>query len=165
MIKGIDVLLNTDYFENKQEFDDIAENIVYTGPIDEFFDYRFGKLEYRSLRFEHENLDIENYQGNAVVNYTDISVPYTRIIEHKFFNDKNQKNTVITKEYPATFQDTLEPYYPINDEKNNELYEKYRVYAEKSSQVIFGGRLAEYRYYDMHHVIRSALDHVKQITK
>lgn len=163
MIQGIDLQCQVDYLENKATYDDLADTIVYTGPIDRFFDYRFGELEYRSLRFEQETLSIDNYQGNAVVNYTDVQVPFTRIIEHKFFQDKNQKNTIITREYPASYQDNREPYYPINDDKNMSLYRKYQAIAENTPKVIFGGRLAEYRYYDMHHVIKRALDLAKSL--
>jgi len=158
MLEGIEVKLNTNYFSDREHFDSIAEKIVYTGPIDEFFDYCYGELEYRSLRFEHEELGIDNYQGNAVINYSEESIPYTRIIEHKYFNFKNQKTTIISKEYPTDYSETKEPYYPINDEKNTKIYNKYKEKAAKNSSFIFGGRLAEYRYYDMHQVIRRALD-------
>ena len=130
--------------------------------IDEFYDYKFGTLEYRSLRFEHEILNEENYQGNAVVNYTEYDIPYTRIIEHKHFEYGNQSKTVITREYPATWNKGDEPYYPINNNKNNELYAKYKELADKEENVIFGGRLAQYKYYDMHNVIEKALEAVNK---
>ena len=158
MLEGIDVKLNVDYFKNKEELDSIAEKVVFTGMIDEYYNYEFGELEYRSLRFEHEVIKMENYQGNAVVNYTEYEIPYTRIIEHKHFEFGKQKNTVITKEYPETWKKGDEPYYPINNEKNNRMYLKYKAKAEKENNVIFGGRLAEYKYYDMHHVIERALE-------
>ena len=157
ILTGIEVKLETNYFNNKNYFDSIAKKIVYTGPIDEFFNYKYGKLEYRGLKFEHEVLDLDNFQGNAVINYTDESVPYTRILEHKHFNPINCNKTIITKEYPADWNFGDEPYYPINDEINNNLYKKYLSLAEKEKSIIFGGRLAEYKYYDMHQVIESAL--------
>ena len=161
LLSGIEVRMNTDYFDNKEEFDSLADKIVYSGPIDQFFNYCFGHLDYRSLKFETEELDIENFQGNAVINYTELEVPFTRIVEHKFFNFRNQKTTIITKEYSADYQDTNEPYYPINNERNNLLLEKYKNLCISYPNVIFGGRLAEYRYYDMHHVIQRALDLAK----
>ena len=135
---------------------------MYTGTIDSYFDYCFGKLQYRSLRFETEVLDCDNYQGNAVINYTDRETPYTRIIEHKHFEFGTQEKTVITREYPAEWTEGMEPYYPVNDERNQEFYKKYAELAEKEENVIFGGRLAEYRYYDMDKVIESALSCVKK---
>jgi len=132
--------------------------VVYTGMIDEYFDYCFGKLEYRSLKFENETLSMSNYQGNAVVNYTDFETPYTRIIEHKHFEFGTQKKTVITREYPQQWDEKKEAYYPINDEKNNQLFEKYKQIAERQTNVVFGGRLADYAYYDMDKTIRKALD-------
>mgnify|MGYP000002216799 FL=1 len=135
---------------------------LYTGTIDSYFDYCFGKLQYRSLRFETEVLDCDNYQGNAVINYTDRETPYTRIIEHKHFEFGTQEKTVITREYPAEWTEGMEPYYPVNDERNQELYKKYAELAGKEKNVIFGGRLAEYRYYDMDKVIESALSCVKK---
>ena len=162
MLDGIEVRLNTDFFENREELELIADKIVFTGMIDEFYDYKFGTLEYRSLRFEHEVLNEENYQGNAVVNYTEYDIPYTRIIEHKHFEYGIQPKTVITREYPDTWNKGDEPYYPINDDKNNELYSKYKELADKEENIIFGGRLAEYKYYDMHHVIEQALNCVKK---
>ena len=162
MLEGIEVKLNTDFFENRDEFENIAEKIVFTGPIDKFYNYKFGELEYRSLRFETEVKDTENYQGNAVVNYTEYEIPYTRIIEHKHFEYGTQEKTVITKEYPDKWVQGKEPYYPINNDRNNEIYEKYKELAEKENNVIFGGRLGEYKYYDMHKVIERALDCVKK---
>lgn len=162
LLEGIDVKLNTDFFKNREELENLADRIVFTGMIDEFYDYRFGTLEYRSLRFQHEILNEENYQGNAVVNYTEYEIPYTRVIEHKHFEDGKQDKTVITKEYPASWKKGEEPYYPINNEKNNLIYEKYKELADREENVIFGGRLAEYKYYDMHDVIQQALDIVNK---
>ena len=157
MLEGIEVKLNTNFFDNREYFENIAEKIVFTGMIDEFYNYKFGKLEYRSLRFETETLDEENYQGNAVVNYTEREISYTRIIEHKHFEFGKQEKTVITKEYPNEWKEGDEPYYPVNDEKNNKLYEKYKKLAEKEKNIIFGGRLGEYKYYDMDKVIEKVL--------
>ncbi len=157
MLANADVRLGVDFFEQRNELCALADKVVYTGMIDQYFDYRFGKLEYRSLRFEHQHLPIANYQGNAVVNYTDKETPFTRIIEHKHFEFGTQPSTVITKEYPEEWTDKQEPYYPINDSKNDDLYKKYRELSLNESNVIFGGRLAEYKYYDMHHVIAHAL--------
>ena len=157
MLVGIEIKLNTNFFDDREYFENIAEKIVFTGMIDEFYNYKFGKLEYRSLRFETETLDEENYQGNAVVNYTEREIPYTRIIEHKHFEFGKQEKTVITKEYPSEWKEGDEPYYPVNDERNNELYEKYRELAEKEKNIIFGGRLGEYKYYDMDKVIEKVL--------
>lgn len=159
MLDGIEVRLNTDYFENKAEFDTLADKIVYTGPIDAYFDYKFGHLEYRSVRFETEKLDTANYQGNAVVNYTDRETPWTRIIEHKWFefgkdiNGNDIDKTIISKEYSSEWHPGDEPYYPVNDDKNNALYEKYKQLADNEKNVIFGGRLGQYKYYDMDVVI------------
>lgn len=162
LLAGSEVLLNTDFFENKKELLATAEQVVFTGKIDEFFDYRFGKLEYRTVRFDTQVLSLPNYQGNAVVNYTGADVPYTRIIEHKHFESFGEDvysnpNTVISKEYSVEWEDGLEPYYPINDEKNSGIYLKYKELAESSS-VIFGGRLAEYKYYDMAPIVGRVLD-------
>lgn len=165
MLNGIEVRLNCDYFENKQELDTIAEKIIFTGPIDKFYEYKFGELEYRSLRFETEVLDVENYQGNAVVNYTEYEIPYTRIIEHKHFEYGTQYKTVVTKEYPAVWNKEKEAYYPVNNEQNNELYNKYKELAEKDKHIIFGGRLGQYKYYDMHKVIEEALKCVREEVK
>lgn len=162
MLENIEVRLNTDFFERRKELESIADKIVFTGMIDQFYDYKFGTLEYRSLRFEHEILEEENYQGNAVVNYTEYDIPYTRIIEHKHFEYGTQLNTVITREYPATWSKGDEPYYPINDDQNNEIYAKYKALANNEDKVIFGGRLAQYKYYDMHNVIEQALNCVKE---
>jgi UDP-galactopyranose mutase len=161
MLEGIEVKLNTNFFDNREYFENIAEKIVFTGMIDEFYNYQFGKLEYRSLRFETEVLSEKNYQGNAVVNYTEREIPYTRIIEHKHFEFGKQEKTVITREYPSEWQEGEEPYYPVNDEKNNKLYEKYRELAEEENRVIFGGRLGEYKYYDMDKVIEKVLRDIK----
>lgn len=163
MLEGIEVRLNTDFFDNREGLQNLADKIVYTGMIDEFYNYKFGTLEYRSLRFEHEILDEENHQGNAVVNYTEYEVPYTRIIEHKHFEFGTQPKTVITKEYPVKWNKGDEPYYPINNNRNNELYQKYRELAQKEPNVIFGGRLAEYKYYDMDDVIEQALKCAKEM--
>ena len=154
--------LNTDFFADRENLEASATKIVFTGMIDQFFDYKFGELEYRSLRFEHEILDQENYQGNAVVNYTERDIPYTRIIEHKHFEFGTQDKTVITREYPADWKRGDEPYYPINDAKNNAIYEQYLAEAEKNGRVIFCGRLADYKYYDMHVTVERALDVVEE---
>lgn len=165
MLDGIEVRLNTDFFKNREQLQNIAEKVVFTGMIDEFYDYKFGALEYRSLKFEHEILNEENHQGNAVVNYTEYEVPYTRIIEHKHFEYGTQPKTVITKEYPSKWNKGDEPYYPINNDKNNKLYSKYKELADNETKVIFGGRLAEYKYYDMHNVIEQALKCVNEQLK
>ena len=158
LLEGTEVKLNCDYFDFIKQYPDIAEKVVYTGMIDEFYGYKYGELEYRSLRFETERLEEENHQGNAVVNYTEREVPYTRIIEHKHFEKAVSPVTYITREYPAAWKKGDEPYYPVNDAKNNALYEKYRALAEKEENVIFGGRLGQYKYYDMDKVIAAALD-------
>lgn len=158
MLEGSEVLLNTDYFEYRKEHPDIANKLVYTGQLDQYFDYRYGVLEYRSVRFEMEVLDCPNYQGNAVVNYTGDEVPYTRIIEHKHFEFGTQPKTVISKEYSSEWKQGDEPYYPVNNDRNEALVEKYRAAAAKEKNVIFGGRLGDYRYYDMDKVISAALD-------
>lgn len=162
LLEGSDVRLGIDYFKNKTELDALAKQIVYTGQLDEYFGFKLGYLEYRSLRFEHQTLDTPNYQGNAVVNYTDGETPFTRIIEHKHFEFGTQDKTVITHEYPQEWTPGQEPYYPVNDDKNDKLLREYRKLAEAESNVIFGGRLAEYRYYDMHQVIGSALVKVRK---
>jgi len=162
MLAGIDVRLCCDFFEYREELKNVAETIVFTGMIDQYYDYCYGELEYRSLRFETELLDIDNYQGNAVVNYNEYEIPFTRIIEHKHFEYGTQAQTVITREYPATWQKGDEPYYPMNDDRNNQLYAKYRELADKEEHVIFGGRLGMYQYFDMHHVIDEALKCVDQ---
>ena len=158
MLQGIEVLLNTDYLDNKGKWDALAEKVVYTGPIDRYFDYCYGNLEYRSVRFESEILDTENFQGNAVVNYTDSETPFTRIIEHKHFEFGTQPKTVISREFSQEWTPGDEPYYPVNDEKNSALYAKYKALGDLETGTIFGGRLAEYRYYDMDAVIASALE-------
>ena len=169
MLDGIEVRLNSDFFEKRKEYASCAKKILFTGMIDEFFDYCYGELEYRSLRFEHELLDCENYQGNAVVNYTEYEVPYTRIIEHKHFefqcqagNEGSNPKTIITKEYPADWKRGDDPYYPINDERNDTLYKKYKELADKEDNVIFGGRLGLYKYFDMDSDIQAALSLVKE---
>lgn len=157
MLDGIEVILNEDYLKNKEYWNKQATKVIYTGPIDAYFDYSLGHLEYRSLRFETEILDIPNYQGSAVVNYTDSEIPYTRICEHKHFDYLECPKTVITKEYSSEWKVGDEPYYPVNDRKNNELLKQYQELAKNENNVIFGGRLAEYKYYDMDKVIESAL--------
>ncbi len=161
LLNGIELRTGINYFDQKKELDQLADKIIYTGKIDKFFDYQFGKLEYRSLHFENELLDISNFQGNAVVNYTEKEIPYTRIIEHKHFEFGTQEKTYITKEYPHEFSKDNEPYYPINDEKNQTLLAKYQELAKNENHIIFGGRLAEYKYYDMHQVIEMAFQTVK----
>ena len=162
MLDGADVKLNTDYFDFIKENPDIAGKTLFTGMIDEFYQYKLGTLQYRTVRFETEELDVENYQGNAVVNYTDREVPYTRIIEHKHFEFGKQPTTIISREYSSEWKPGIEPYYPINDEKNNELFAKYRELADQEKNVIFGGRLGNYKYYDMDKVIAAALETVKE---
>lgn len=162
LLEGIDVRTNTDYFDLIKSEPGIANKIIFTGMIDEFYNYKFGELQYRSLHFETEELREENYQGNAVVNYTEREIPYTRIIEHKHFEFGKQSTTVITKEYPAEWNKGCEPYYPINDERNSKLYEQYFALAIKEDRIIFGGRLGQYKYYDMDKVIESALEAVKK---
>ena len=164
LLEGIEVRLNEDYLEDKAEWNAMAEKVVYTGAIDAYFDYALGNLEYRSVRFENEILDIPNFQGNAAVNYTDRETPWTRIIEHKWFefgkdeNGNDLPKTIISKEYSSEWKPGDEPYYPVNDKKNGELYQKYKALAEKEENIIFGGRLGEYKYYDMDAVIASALE-------
>lgn len=157
ILEGVEVRLNVDYLEHREELDALAKKVIYTGPIDAYFNYQLGALEYRSVRFETEVLDMPNFQGNAAVNYTDTESPYTRIIEHKWFEFGTQPKTVISKEYSSEWKLGDEPYYPVNDEKNSKLYQQYRDLAEKEQKVLFGGRLGEYRYYDMDAVIDSAL--------
>ena len=171
MLDGIEVRLDCDYLENREELDRLAAKVVYTGPIDEFYGFRLGTLEYRSVRFETELLDIPNFQGNAAVNYTDRETPWTRIIEHKWFTfgkdeDGNDlPKTVISREYSAEWKPGDEPYYPVNDEKNSALYQKYRALAEQEDKVLFGGRLGEYKYYDMDQVIAAALERAEEELK
>lgn len=162
MLDGIEVRLETDFLSNRDKYRNIAKKIIYTGMIDEYYDYCYGPLEYRSLRFENETIETDNYQGNAVVNYTEYEIPYTRIIEHKHFDYENKKviqqnKTVITREYPATWEKGNEPYYPMNDQKNNDLYQKYLQLANNESDILFCGRLGMYKYFDMHNVIENAL--------
>jgi UDP-galactopyranose mutase len=161
LLEGIELRLNVDYFQDRDAYNLMADKIIFTGKIDQFYDYQFGQLQYRSLRFEHEVHDTDNYQGNAVVNYTEKEVPYTRIIEHKHFEFGTQPKTVVTKEFSEEWTLEKEPYYPINDDQNTEVFKQYQVLASQETDVIFGGRLAEYRYYDMHQVIGSALHKVK----
>ena len=163
LLDGIDVKLNTDFFSDRDYFHSLADKVVYTGPLDAFYDHRFGELEYRSLEFKQERLERENFQGNAVVNYNDGSVPYTRIIEHKHFEFGTQPHTIITYEYPKTWKRGMESYYPINDEVNTNRFRQYEKLASEEPDTIFGGRMAEYRYYDMHQVIGSALAKAKTI--
>lgn len=164
LLEGVETRLNCDFFANREELSALADKIVFTGAIDEFYDYQFGKLEYRTVNFETEVLDMPNYQGNAVVNYTEKEIPYTRVIEHKHFemfgaDIEACPKTVISKEYSSEWTEGSEPYYPVNDEKNNSLYLKYKELADKEANVIFGGRLAEYKYYDMHHIVEKALNY------
>lgn len=169
MLDGIEVKLNCDYLVHKEEFDTLAERVIYTGPIDAYFNYNLGNLEYRSVRFETEVLDKSNFQGNAAVNYTDTETPYTRIIEHKWFEfgkdeeGNDLQKTVISREYSSEWKPGDEPYYPVNDRKNGQLYEQYKVLANKEERVIFGGRLGEYKYYDMDQVIDVALQKAKEL--
>ena len=163
LLEGIETKIGVDYFENREYWDNIADKIVFTGKIDEYYDYRFGKLEYRTVRFEEEIHNTSNYQGNAVINYTEREVPYTRIIEHKHFEmfgaeiEKCPK-TIISKEYSTEWVEGMEPYYPVNDERNNSLYQQYKELADKENNIIFGGRLAEYKYYDMAPIIEQVLN-------
>lgn len=163
LLEGADVRLDCDFFAHREELESLADKVVFTGAIDEYYGYRFGKLEYRTVRFETEILDMPNYQGNAVVNYTEREIPYTRIIEHKHFemfgaDIEACPKTVISKEFSSEWREGSEPYYPVNDEKNNALYLKYKELADRETNVIFGGRLAEYKYYDMHHIVEKALN-------
>ena len=158
LLDGIEVRLNVDYLADRENLNALADKVVYTGPVDAYFGYRLGALQYRSVRFETEVLDTDNYQGNAVVNYTDAETPYTRIIEHKHFAFGTQPKTVISREYSTEWHQGDEPYYPVNDEKNGALYAKYKALADAETKVIFGGRLGEYKYYDMDKVIEAALD-------
>jgi len=166
LLDGIEVKLGIDYLANKTEFDELAEHVIYTGPIDAFFNYEFGELEYKTTRFEHLRLEVENYQGTAMMNFTDIDIPYTRVIEYKHFeigDVPSQNLTWISREYPELFNRDKEPYYPVNDFVNNSKYKKYFDLSQLQTKVKFGGRLAEYKYYDMHQVIESSLNFVKQI--
>ena len=162
LLQGIETKINTDFFDNREYWESIADKIVFTGKIDEFYNYRFGKLDYRTVRFEEETHNISNYQGNAVINYTEKDIPYTRIIEHKHFEMFGSEveqcsKTIISKEYSTEWDEGMEPYYPVNDEKNNTLYQQYKVLADNESNVIFGGRLAEYKYYDMAPIIEQVM--------
>ena len=166
MLEGCDIEVGTDYFSNRDKFNSLAKSIVYTGKIDEFFNFSFGELEYRSLRFENEKINDIDYQGNAIINYTEEQVPYTRITEHKHFNPESlhkNSHTVISKEFPIEWNRNETPYYPISNEENNRIYGMYKDLSTKESNVIFGGRLSEYKYYDMHQVIGSALQKAKKI--
>ncbi|EOR94572.1 UDP-galactopyranose mutase [Arcticibacter svalbardensis MN12-7] len=163
LLEDIEVKTGVNYFDNRNEWNELADQVIYTGMIDEYYDYKHGVLEYRSLKFEHTVLETPNYQGNAVVNYIDSEIPYTRIIEHKHFEFGEQKNTVITKEYPLEWTKKDEPYYPVNDTKNDLLFKKYKDMARLEEDVIFGGRLADYKYYDMHHVVGLALKKVEEL--
>ena len=165
MLEGSDVLLDTDYFEFIKDNEGIADKVLFTGMIDEYYDFCYGHLEYRTVRFETEVLDCDNYQGNAVVNYTDREVPYTRIIEHKHFEFGKQEKTIISREYSTEWEPGMEPYYPVNNERNNALFEKYKALADKEEKVIFGGRLGNYKYYDMDKVIIAALEAVEKYVR
>lgn len=161
LFEGVNIKYNVDYFEDRAQWDAVAENIIYTGPIDKFFDYAFGDLEYKSIRWENELMAKDNHQGCAVMNYTDVEVPYTRVIEHKYFDDQNQKVTYVSKEFPQEYKRGVEPFYPVNDETNTAIYKKYKEMADALPNVHFGGRLATYKYYDMHQVIASALHNLE----
>ena len=169
MLEGIEVQLGIDYLEQKEELDKLSEKVIYTGPIDAYFDYSLGNLEYRSVRFETEVLDKPSFQGNAAVNYTDRETPWTRIIEHKWFefgkdeNGNDLPKTVISREFSSEWKPGEEPYYPVNDDKNGKLYQEYKKMAEKEGKVVFGGRLGEYKYYDMDQVIAAALTKAKEL--
>lgn len=163
LLEGIKIELGVDFFKHREKYENLCDKIIFTGKIDEFYNFEFGELEYRSLKFEHQILDQENYQGNAVVNYTEREIPYTRIIEHKHFEFGRQPKTVITHEFPVEWSSGMESYYPINDESNSSKFKKYSDLAKKETNVFFGGRLAEYRYYDMHQVIASSLNLSKKI--
>ena len=164
LLEDVEVFTNTDYFDNKDTWDSSGEKVIYTGPIDLYFDYKYGDLEYKSLTWKNKMYaDIDNYQGCPLMNYTDEDTPYTRIIEHKHFDNQNQKGTYVSWEYPQEYKRGVEPYYPVNDKINNEIYKKYKKLADSQDKVIFGGRLAEYKYYDMHQVIASALKKVEKL--
>jgi UDP-galactopyranose mutase len=165
MLKDVEVKLNTDFIEEREKWEKIASKILYTGMIDQYYDYCYGELEYRSLKFQHELKDTENYQGNAIVNYTEAEIPYTRIIEHKHFENEITNKSVITKEYPKTWEKGQEAYYPINDDKNTKLYEKYNKLTKEEKNTLFGGRLAKYKYYDMWEIIKEALNLVSNELK
>lgn len=164
MLEGVEVKLNTDFFDDKDKWLNCADKIIFTGMIDQYFDYCYGELEYRGLNFEFETMNVENYQGNAVINYTDAETPYTRIIEHKHFENSDSSKTIITKEYPKNWQKGEEAYYPLNDDKNSELFNKYQELASKEDKVLFGGRLGMYKYFDMWQVIEESLKLVHTLT-
>jgi len=162
LLDGIEVKLETDYLSNKTDFDSLAKHTIYTGPVDAFFNYQFGALEYKTTKFHHKKIDTDNYQGTAVMNFTEKEIPYTRTIEHKHFENSNSQLTWVTWEYPAEYKPSeTEPYYPVNDNENNKKYKNYKQLADQLSNISFGGRLAEYKYYDMHQVIKSALTFIK----
>lgn len=163
MLYEIPILLETDYFKDRKKYDDLADKVIYTGPIDRFFDYEHGRLEYRSLRWETKKLNMDNFQGTAVVNYTDMAIPYTRIIEHKWFDENNQNDTIISYEYPTDYDGNNEPFYPIRDNINTLIYEKYRNMTKGMKNFFFGGRLGSYSYFDMHQVIGQALNLSKNL--
>ena len=166
LLKDVEVKLNTDYLFDKEYWDSMCKNVIFTGPIDKFFDYQFGRLEYKTTNFYHSKLNTEDFQGVAMVNYTDELIPFTRIVEHKHFENSDSKVTWITHEYPVDYNPfENEPFYPVNDEENNNKYSKYKKLVDSQTKIIFGGRLAEYKYYDMHQVIKSALDTVDLILK
>lgn len=162
LLEGIEVQLNTDFFQNREKWETVADKILFTGCIDEFFGYRYGHLEYRSLRFEEKRLETDNFQGNAVINYTERAVPYTRIIEHKHFEYGNQPHTIITYEYPDSFSPGKEAYYPVNDERNSRLYHRYQELAQQEKNILFGGRLGQYMYADMDDTVAAALKLCKE---
>jgi UDP-galactopyranose mutase len=163
LLKNIEVLLNTDFLDNIEYYKLISKKIIYTGPVDKFYNYSEGYLEYRPLKFKHEIIESNNHQGHSVINYTEKNIPYTRIIEHKHFNYKDTKYTVVTKEYPIEWNINEEPYYPINDNTNQNIFTKYKNLTKQETNVFFGGRLAEYKYYDMNQVVESALKLVDEI--
>jgi len=163
LLDDVDVLLGVDFFDEKEKWLNSASNIIYTGPIDKFFDYQFGDLEYKSITWKNEMMDKDNYQGCAVMNYTDVEVPYTRVIEHKYFDDQNQKKTYVSWEYPQEYSRDVEPFYPVNDDVNNRKYHQYMFLADQIPNIHFGGRLGQYKYYDMHQIIAAAFTYLKKI--
>ena len=166
LLDGIEVKLNVDYLENKEEWNSMANTTIYTGPIDAYYDYKFGELEYKTVELKHECFDKENYQGSSIINYTEKDIPFTRIIEHKHFENSVSDKTWVSWEYPIEYDAKInEPYYPVNDEINNSLYQKYKTFTNNEENIIFGGRLGEYKYYDMHNIIESALNLIKKILK
>ena len=165
LLKGIDLKLNTDYLSDKEFWNSQSKNVIFTGPIDAFFDYQFGQLEYKTTKFKHKKISSDNYQGTAVMNYTDLDVPYTRIIEHKHFENSDSTVSWITYEYPDDYNKEKEPYYPVNDESNSQIFQKYKELTKNLSNIYFGGRLSEYKYYDMHQVIESALNFIEKLNK